>query len=95
VLHAADGRADPLADLQGFGNAGVHLCHGASYPISSQNKTGPKYSQAGYEVSTPLIPHGIAVALTGPAVFQFTAPSSPDRASLTSFDPSLPLMTQC
>lgn len=64
----------------GFGNAGVHLCHAASYPISSQNKLGPKYTQKDYEVAGhPIIPHGISVALTGPSVFAFTAPSSPDR----------------
>ncbi|CDZ98808.1 Alcohol dehydrogenase, class IV [Phaffia rhodozyma] len=63
----------------GFGNAGVHLCHAASYPISSQNKTGPKYRQDGYNLEQPLIPHGIAVSLTGPSVFEFTAPSSPER----------------
>ncbi|KAL4081865.1 hypothetical protein V8B97DRAFT_2001964 [Scleroderma yunnanense] len=47
--------------------------------ISGLNKKGPKYQHPGYQVDHPIIPHGISVALTGPAVFQFTAPSSPDR----------------
>ncbi len=49
---------------------------GMSYPISGQN---PGYRHAGYEVSAPLIPHGVSVAVSAPAVFRFTGPSNPER----------------
>lgn len=60
----------------GFGNAGVHLCHGMSYPISSQN---PGYKHRGYVTDKPIIPHGVSVAVTSPSVFKFTAASNPER----------------
>ena len=47
-----------------------------SYPISGQN---PGYKHAGYQVSSPIIPHGVSVAVTAPAVFRFTGASNPER----------------
>lgn len=64
----------------GFGNSGVHLPHGMSYPVSSLVKGLAKpYHAPGYAVDTPLVPHGMSVILNAPAVFRFTASSHPER----------------
>lgn len=54
---------------------------GMSYPISGQN---PGYTHAGYEIPNPLIPHGVSVAVSAPAVFRFTGASNPERHLLAA-----------
>ena len=67
----------------GFGNAGVHLPHGMSYPVSSmvaaRQTAGPGYQPAGYPDDHPMCPHGMSVILNAPAVFRFTAAADPRR----------------
>ena len=71
----------------GFGNAGVALPHGMSYPISGKVRN---YVPEGYPPGHPLVPHGMSVIMSAPAVFRFTAPTNPQlhlyAASLMGVD---------
>jgi hydroxyacid-oxoacid transhydrogenase len=60
----------------GFGNAGVHLPHAMSYPVAGMVRD---YIPEGYKVHHPIVPHGLAVLLTSPAVYRFTASADPKR----------------
>ena len=60
----------------GFGNAGVHLPHGMSYPVAGMVKN---FRPTGYATDHPLVPHGMAVIVHTPAVVRFTASANPER----------------
>jgi alcohol dehydrogenase class IV len=71
----------------GFGNAGVHLPHANAYPIAGQVRD---FRPDGYPDEEPLVPHGMAVALTAPESFRFTFDASPERhlAAARLLDPA-------
>ena len=60
----------------GFGNAGVHIPHANAYPIAGQVQG---FHPDGYPGEEPMVPHGMAVALTAPEAFRFTFGADPDR----------------
>ena len=61
----------------GFGNAGVHLPHGMSYPVSGRVKTSPHTGISHRPSAGPR--HGFSVILNAPSVFRFTAGACPAR----------------
>lgn len=60
----------------GFGNAGVHLPHGMSYPVAGR---ASEFVMRDYPPEKGLIPHGVSVILNTPAVVRFTASADPGR----------------
>ncbi|HEY0193571.1 MAG TPA: hydroxyacid-oxoacid transhydrogenase [Kofleriaceae bacterium] len=58
-----------------FGNAGVHAPHAMAYAVAGRVKA---FVPAGYP-DAPLVPHGMAVAVSAPSVFRWTAATSPER----------------
>ncbi|MGN6331042.1 MAG: hydroxyacid-oxoacid transhydrogenase [Motilibacteraceae bacterium] len=60
----------------GFGNAGVHIPHADAYPIAGRVKD---FRPRDYPQDEPMVPHGMAVALTAPEAFRFTFPADPER----------------
>jgi hydroxyacid-oxoacid transhydrogenase len=60
----------------GFGNAGVHLPHGMSYPVAGMVRD---FQPPGYDVDHPMVPHGISVSHNPAAVVRFTADTNPAR----------------
>lgn len=75
--HEARGQmllASTLAGI-GFGNAGVHLPHSLSYPISRLSRG---YHPPDYPDDHSLVPHGMSVILTAPAIFRWTVEGAPE-----------------
>ncbi len=60
----------------GFGNAGVTIPHGMSYPVSGMVRD---YRPKDYPGDHPLVPHGMAVVLNAPAAFRYMASACPEK----------------
>jgi alcohol dehydrogenase class IV len=66
--------ASSLAGIA-FGNSGVHAPHGMAYAVAGLVRD----FEAEHYPPHPMVPHGMSVVLSAPAVFRLTAPTSPQR----------------
>ncbi|HYW52856.1 MAG TPA: hydroxyacid-oxoacid transhydrogenase [Dongiaceae bacterium] len=60
----------------GFGNAGVHVPHGMAYAVAGQVRD---FFPRDYEADHAMVPHGMSVIVSAPAVAKFTASTAPEK----------------
>jgi alcohol dehydrogenase class IV len=60
----------------GFGTAGVHIPHGMAYAVAGLIRD---YRPDGYDADHAMVPHGMSVIVSAPAVARFTAAAEPAR----------------
>lgn len=67
--------ASTLAGI-GFGNAGVHVPHGMAYAVAGLVHG---FTPREYDADHAMVPHGMSVIVTAPAVARFTASAAPEK----------------
>lgn len=60
----------------GFGNAGVHVPHGMAYAVAGLVRG---YLPPEYHADHAMVPHGMSVIVSAPAVARFTAAAAPAK----------------
>ncbi|HEV2737861.1 MAG TPA: hydroxyacid-oxoacid transhydrogenase [Candidatus Elarobacter sp.] len=60
----------------GFGNAGVHVPHGMAYAVAGLVRD---FFPRDYDADHAMVPHGMSVIVSAPAVAKFTASTAPEK----------------